>query len=1047
MKRQAKQIVAGLMAMIMLIHTPAYAGAAYGDTAGHWAADAIDRWSDYGIVEGDDGAFMPDTSVTRGQMAKILSELLNLTKTPAENPFSDVAEDAWYTPYVLRCFTAGIMQGADGMANPNASITREEAMTMIGRALEITPVERADLNAYPDAKNVAPWASGYVTALTEAKIVNGIDGDLKPLASISRASMMTIIDRAISQYINTPGTFALEPRAGIVLIAASGDVELTGTTQANILVSPAGTGRTVALSKATVMGTLTVQADDCRIVAKSSDAMKVVMLGAGSKVEAAQTGKTAAPSSGGGGGHTAPANLTVSTPGSVMNGGTYVDVTIASAVGNGNVTLNNVTINGNLIVQGGGSESVYLDSCAIAGKVTVDKDLSAEGAQTPRLVLTQTPVTSLKADSAAIIEAQDDQSAVTAMEAKANVEVRGEQTSVGTILVPEALGTPVAITVTSGNVGTVEAKSVASVSGAANSVSKVVAEASVSVDSAAVAAVEVPSTADDEVAVNVTGTENIAVTINKETGVMVTADDIHQVTVTTTELDKVPEVVAVNEHEHAWGAGNFCAICGEERPTLNLELAETFPQYRFSGDNGNGGGKAVSLCACDLSGDVDGSAQYRYQWYSCDDINGANPVLIEGAIEREYTTSPFERKGVNYNKCVITVNVALGSGTFSEQIETGVYCVAYTGLPTVYVNTPNSAEITSKDEWMEGATISVSGADHLEWDFKPVSTSIKGRGNTTWGQPKKPYALKLDKKQEVLGMPKSKRWVLIANFLDNSFMRNAMAFYLSKQFQMDYTVRGEYVDLVLNGSYQGLYWLGEAIKVDSKRVNIDEDADYLIEMDLYYDEAWKFHSSLRNLPYMIKNDDTMSEERLDSLQTEVNALEQLLYPGEGTAPDEIYTEILDVDSWAKFWLINEIMSNDELGHPKSCYFTYDSANQVLKAGPVWDYDWASLSRSDSCRLMKALYYDALFKSETFRQAVKEVCDSYSSEIKIANKIESLRKQLYTAQMLDATRWPAHLDPSGIARDSFDDYVDFLKETLMDKYDVVMEMVNSLELGL
>lgn len=97
-------------------------------------------------------------------------------------------------------------------------------------------------------------------------------------------------------------------------------------------------------------------------------------------------------------------------------------------------------------------------------------------------------------------------------------------------------------------------------------------------------------------------------------------------------------------------------------------------------------------------------------------------------------------------------------------------------------------------------------------------------------------------------MPKHKRWVLIANYLDNSFMRNSLAFYISEQLEMDYTVHGEFVDLVLNGSYQGLYWLGESIKVNKNRVNItdgtdklseDEDYDYLLELDVYYDETWQ----------------------------------------------------------------------------------------------------------------------------------------------------------------------------------------------------------------
>ena len=198
---------------------------------------------------------------------------------------------------------------------------------------------------------------------------------------------------------------------------------------------------------------------------------------------------------------------------------------------------------------------------------------------------------------------------------------------------------------------------------------------------------------------------------------------------------------------------------------------------------------------------------------------------------------------------------------------------------------------------MENATISISGAQNNDWNFEPVTTSIRGRGNTTWGLPKKPYAIKLDKKKEIMGMPAHKRWVLIANYLDNSFIRNSMAFYYSEIFEMDYTVKGQFVDLFMNGEYVGLYWFGEAIKVDSNRININdgtkkmedsEDKDYLIELDVYFDEPVKFRSSIRDLPYMIKNDDYMIDDnkeltsggqaRLERLQDKITAMENLLYP-------------------------------------------------------------------------------------------------------------------------------------------------------------------------
>ncbi|HAJ97379.1 MAG TPA: hypothetical protein DCO72_06555, partial [Ruminococcus sp.] len=465
---------------------------------------------------------------------------------------------------------------------------------------------------------------------------------------------------------------------------------------------------------------------------------------------------------------------------------------------------------------------------------------------------------------------------------------------------------------------------------------------------------------------------------------------------------------------------------------------------------------------------AEGSVSYR--WYQSTDGTTATGIAVSNATTATLSTPKYTEKGIYYYYCVAT-NVLTES---DESIKSAcaisdVVSVAYTGLPTVYVNTPDSVEITSKEVWTENATISLTGAKDASWNFDEVATSIRGRGNSTWEQPKKPYALKLGKKQKIMGMPKHKRWVLIANYLDNSFMRNEMAFYLSETFEMDYTVRGKFVDFVLNGEYKGLYWLGEAIKPDENRVNIndgsetmtdDEDKDYLIEMDKYYDEAVKFKSSIRNMPYMIKNDDYMIDDnnelttggqaRLERLQAKINNLEKLLYPDFTTgmdtsncaAPNESYAEIIDIDSWAKFWFVNEIMDNGELSHPKSCYFTFDSTNNIFKAGPVWDFDMAAL-KQNGCWIKTTIYYNALFKSPSFKERIKTLWTEYYNAINIESRIESMRTEIYISQQCDTMIWGKHKDPSGIVRENFDAYVDFLKETLLKKLDVVNTTINGM----
>ncbi|MEG0598218.1 MAG: S-layer homology domain-containing protein, partial [Oscillospiraceae bacterium] len=122
--------------------------AAFTDTANHWGEKAIERWTEYGIIKGDGtGKFNPDGNLTRGALATILTNLLGLTEKSA-NIYSDVPATAWYADAVLKCTAAGIMKGDGVRANPEANISRQEAMVMLGRALGIQPAKVADLTAF-----------------------------------------------------------------------------------------------------------------------------------------------------------------------------------------------------------------------------------------------------------------------------------------------------------------------------------------------------------------------------------------------------------------------------------------------------------------------------------------------------------------------------------------------------------------------------------------------------------------------------------------------------------------------------------------------------------------------------------------------------------------------------------------------------------------------------------------------------------------------------------------------------------------------------------
>ena len=130
-------------------------------------------------------------------------------------------------------------------------------------------------------------------------------------------------------------------------------------------------------------------------------------------------------------------------------------------------------------------------------------------------------------------------------------------------------------------------------------------------------------------------------------------------------------------------------------------------------------------------------------------------------------------------------------------------------LPMVTISTPDGQTVTSKEVYISNSLISVA-------EVEEATFGIKGRGNSTWSAPKKPYAIKFDKKTSLMSLPEDKSWVLLANYYDTSLLRNDLAFYMGHEMSiLDYTPHFYPVELTLNGEYKGIYQLGEKLNKES----------------------------------------------------------------------------------------------------------------------------------------------------------------------------------------------------------------------------------------
>lgn len=267
-------------------------------------------------------------------------------------------------------------------------------------------------------------------------------------------------------------------------------------------------------------------------------------------------------------------------------------------------------------------------------------------------------------------------------------------------------------------------------------------------------------------------------------------------------------------------------------------------------------------------------------------------------------------------------------------------------------------------DWVEDDQITVYNPDGTI-DLETSLCGVKLRGNTSQAYPKKPFAIKMAKKQSIFGLPAHKRWVLLANWLDHSMIRNTVALDIAHTIEnvwktgkiepgIPWNVHGKNVELVFvesNGEahHVGNYFLCEQIKIDEGRLNItspdgaDTGTDYkqygyLLEVDNNYDETDKFKTS-RSVPFMFK--DEVSDAILSAVKTKVQGIETNLYNSKFAAA---YND-LDINSVIDQMLIWELTMNREYGDPRSVYYFMDG-NGKLSAGPVWDFDRGTFQNPD-----------------------------------------------------------------------------------------------------
>lgn len=227
---KCKNTIAMVLAGAMLLPSNAFAAdlSQYRDFPNDWSAKSLEQAIDNGLLNGSNGMIDAKGLLTRAQMAAIVSRSFGAAKTASLDDYRDVLPSAWYYSDMGKAVKMGAFQGANGLLNPDAPITREEAFTVLARAFALEGGGSATLKDFVDGGTVSSWASESVAALIAGGYVNGANGMLNLKNNITRAEFAKVITGMAASYVGAEGVSG-KTVEGNVIVRESG-ASLSGMT-------------------------------------------------------------------------------------------------------------------------------------------------------------------------------------------------------------------------------------------------------------------------------------------------------------------------------------------------------------------------------------------------------------------------------------------------------------------------------------------------------------------------------------------------------------------------------------------------------------------------------------------------------------------------------------------------------------------------------------------------------------------------------------------------------------------------------------------------
>lgn len=417
-------------------------------------------------------------------------------------------------------------------------------------------------------------------------------------------------------------------------------------------------------------------------------------------------------------------------------------------------------------------------------------------------------------------------------------------------------------------------------------------------------------------------------------------------------------------------------------------------------------------------------------------------VTVDGVEQLSGETKQDFSKEVVYK----VTNESGGTKEFTVRL------INFTGLPVVRINTEGSEAITTKDTYIN-ATMRIDGAG--KFDDYEGGIRIRGRGNSTWGMPKKPYRVKLDNKVSLFGKSAHKDWVMLANYSDKTLLRIHTALYMGNHISnLGWTSSSEFVDVFLNEIYIGTYEFAEKIEVDKERVNITKQG-FLLEADqesrMTAQDVW--FKTDRILLCIKEPKVVEGDEQYNYIKNFLTTAENILYSSDFNDPENGYKKYFDIQSFVDWYLINEITKNRDAIFFSSCYMNV-APNEKIKMGPIWDFDiafgnddFAHIRQPEGFYIKNSVWIKRMFDDPEFVSLVKERFTYFNSRrTDIMKKINSTSAMLKWSIVENNNKWKnlyVQTWPNYAVWGSYDNEIVYMKNWLNARMDWLAKEMQAL----